>query len=330
MAALRTKEERRKAGLFPSADVDVATALELLDWNWYRFSRSTEKARPEVIEGLLDAFRRVVAAPEPGTKTEAERLHPRRAGRWRTAAVFMLAATEGAGEQLPEAWSDAVGALKVFESQYAWGSKQKASRLMDVRSNPLLVQAAQAAAVGSSAVPLELLAVLAMEGSEASADALLPHVERALRHEAELEHLAHLGRYAAKTKAMTGLMQLIDGKLGAARDASPAMTLATALGLASSSTFRVEARVPGSGGASLTIDVDSRKGSPGFRGWVHHGSVVPLVDEQHQAVCALEELPKWLERWAAKHSVKWAFDKATTRHLRGKRATVFLDWLAGN
>jgi hypothetical protein len=309
--------------------MDVSTALELFDWNWYRFSRSTEKAGPQLIAGLLDAFRSVVASPEPGAKTEAERLQSRRAGRWRTAAVFLLAATDGSGDQRSEAWSDAVGALKVFESQYAWGSKQKAARLMDVRSNPRLVQAAQAAAVGSSAVPLELLAVLAMDGSEASADALLPHVERALRNEAELEHLAHLGRYAAKTKAMTSLMELIDRKLGAARDASPAMALATALGLASSSSFRVEAQVPGSGGASLTIDVDSRKGSPGFRGWVHHGSVVRLVDELHQPVCALHELPKWLERWSAKHSVKWAFDQATTRHLRGKRAAIFLDWLAG-
>ena len=38
-----TKAERQKWGLYPSRDVDVETALKLLDWSWYRFARSTEK-----------------------------------------------------------------------------------------------------------------------------------------------------------------------------------------------------------------------------------------------------------------------------------------------
>lgn len=324
MAALRTKAERRKAGLFPSADVDVDTALELLDWSWYRFARSTERVAPEVIHQLLEAL-------APATKAGAVLKGKPASPRSRTAAVFLVAATDTRSEgRLRETWSDAVGALKVFESQYAWGSKEKAARLADVRANPRLVEAAQAASVASAPAPLELLAVLALEGSEASADALMPHVEGALANPLLLEPLARLGRFAAKTKPMTALMGLIEAKLAEARGTSPAMALATSLGLASGASFRVEVRVPADKG-SLFLDVDSGKGGPGFRGYVHLQSTAgqPLVTSEGVAVCELAKLPKWLAQWARTNDVTWSFNAASTRHLRGKRAQTFLAWLEG-
>jgi hypothetical protein len=226
-----------------------------------------------------------------------------------------------------------VNALKVFESQYAWGSKEKASRLRDVQSDARLVEASRAAAVGSESVPLELLAVLSLDGSEASADALLPHVERALSDEARLEPLSRLGRYAAKTKAMTSLMTLITDRLEAARTASPVMALAKSLGLASGPRFRVDVRVAGDGNTGFTLSLDSARPGAAFRGWVDTGrerSKHRMLNlEDGTTVCPLTELPKWLKSAAKDLGTSWKFETASAQHLRGPRLKAFLSWLKG-
>ncbi len=324
---LRTKQERRKAGLFPSQDVDVATALELLDWSWYRFSRSTEALEPAVVRRVLEALDPArPSAPLPGKAPSARDQDRRRA-----AALFLHAAVDTTNDaSLARSWSAAVEALKIFESQYAWGSKQKAARLAHVRADPQLVEACRAAAVGVQRVPLELLAVLVMEGSEGSADALMPHVERALKNELELEPLAQLVRYAANTKAMSALVSVVETALEASRGDSKAMALATKLGIASGKRFRVEARVTGTGGASFWIDVDSTRPGAGYRGWVHEAATrgESLVSEDGEACAELDAFPRWIGAWARAHSVEWSFDTATTRHLRGPRLTRFLAWLS--
>ncbi|MBL8924254.1 MAG: hypothetical protein JNJ54_35725 [Myxococcaceae bacterium] len=319
-----SREQRRKSGLFPAQDVDVTTALELLEWSWYRFARSTEAATPEVVRGVLAGLEAWVAQParSPGARE-----------RRKAASLFLRAAVDETDDgRLRATWRAAVNALKVFESQYAWGSKEKATRLADARSDARLVEAARAAAVGSTVVPLELLAVLAMEGSEASADALMPHVERALTNEAHLEPLSRLGRYAAKTKAMTGLLGLVESRLDAARGASPVMVLAKSLGLASGARFRVEVRVPGRGVTACFVSLDSARPGPAFSGWVQGASRDQhrmLHREDGTTVCALPELPAWLARAAEELGTTWRFDAVTSSHLRGKRLGAFLAWLAG-
>ena len=227
-------------------------------------------------------------------------------------------------------WRAAVNALKVFESQYAWGSKEKAAKLTDLRKNERLVEAARAAAVGSTLVPLELLAVLALEGSEMSADAMLPHVERALRDEAQLEPLSRLSRYAAKTKAMTSLMALIDGRLNAARTSAPANDLAKALGIASGNRFRVEVRVTGTGNRFFWISIDSDRPGPAFCGGVGgERTSTQLHHDDGSTECSLVELPAYLRQSAKKLDTTWEFRNASTRHLRGKRLATFLAWLEG-
>lgn len=326
----RTKVERRKAGLFPSRDVDVSTALELLDWSWYRFGRSTEKLAPPVIRSLLAALD--PTTDPPARKGAKPAVTKRDADRRRAAAIFLhTAADPSDDDRLSETWGAAVEALKIFESQYAWGSKQKASRLAHVRADARLVEASRAAAVGARVVPLELLAVLAMDGTEASVDALMPHVERALKNTVDLEPLSQLLRFAAKTKPMKALGELIERSLAAARGTSPAMALATSLGIASGKRFRVDVRVSGNDGASFWVGLDSERPGPGFRGWVHetmHRGVA-FVSDEGEAVCSLEALPKWLAAWAAERSVRWNFTDPATAHLRGARLETFLAWLRG-
>lgn len=317
-----TKEERRKWGHFPSQDVDVSTAFELLEWSWYRFARSTEALEVKVVRAVL-------AELEPWSQTVTK--SARDGERRRAASVFLRAAADDTTDQtLLATWRTAVNALKVFESQYEFGSKEKGARLTELRKNERIVEAARAAAVGSTNVPLELLAVLAMEGSEPSADALLPHVERALKDEAQLEPLSRLGRYAAKTKAMTALMSLIEGRLDAARTSAPANELAKALGIASGKRFRVDVRVPGVGNRFFWISIDSDLPGPAFYGGV--GGERTSTDLHHAdgtTECSLLELPTYLRDAAKKLETTWEFRSASTRHLRGKRLATFLSWLEG-
>lgn len=321
---MSTKEQRRKWGLFPAQDVDVTTAFQLLEWSWYRFARSTEALEAVVMRAILGELE--------GWAQEAP-TNPRDIERRKAASIFLRAAVDDAtDETLLTTWRAAVNALKVFESQYAWGSKEKASRLRDVQSDARLLEASRAAAVGSQVVPLELLAVLALDGSEASADALLPHVERALTDEAQLEPLSRLGRYAAKTKAMTSLMALITDRLEAARTASPVMELAKSLGLASGPRFRVDVRVVGEGNTGFTLSLDSARPGPAFRGWVDTGQRTKhrmLNLEDGTTVCALPELPTWLRSAAKDLGTSWKFETVSAQHLRGPRLKAFLSWLKG-
>lgn len=317
-----TKEQRRKWGQFPSQDVDVSTAFELLEWSWYRFARSTEALEATIIRAVL-----VDLEPWSRSVTKSARDGERR----KAASVFLrVAVDETNDETLLATWRRAVNALKVFESQYAWGSKEKAARLTELRKNDRIVEAARAAAVGSTNVPLELLAVLALEGSESSADALLPHVERALKDEAQLEPLARLGRYAAKTKAMASLMSLIEGRLDAARTSAPANDLAKALGIASGNRFRVDVRVAGTGNRFFWISIDSDRPGAAFHGGVGgERTSTPLHHDDGTTECSLLELPAYLRRAATKLDTTWEFRNASTRHLRGKRLATFLAWLEG-
>ncbi len=216
-----TRDQRRAWGHFPSEDVDVATALELLEWSWYRFARSTEGLAVQTVRGVLQ---RLEAWEQAGVRTAEQvpnlslvrlarhggddgHLHRRR-----VASVFLRAAIDDTtDEALTRTWRPAVIALKAFESQYAWGSNEKRARLADVQADARLLEACRAAVVGCTQVPLELLAVLALDGTEASADALLPHVERALVDLTMLEALARLERFAAPTKEMASLMTLVLG-----------------------------------------------------------------------------------------------------------------------
>jgi hypothetical protein len=317
-----TKEQRRKWGHYPAQDVDVSTAFELLEWSWYRFARSTEALEANVVRAVLQDLE-----PWSHTVTKSARDGERR----KAASVFLrVAVDDTTDEALLATWRTAVNALKVFESQYAWGSKEKAAKVMELRKNERLVEAARAAAVGSTVVPLELLAVLALEGSEMSADAMLPHVERALKDEAQLEPLSRLSRYAAKTKAMTSLMALIDGRLNAARTSAPANDLAKALGIASGNRFRVEVRVAGTGNRFFWISIDSDRPGPAFCGGVGgERTSTQLHHEDGSTECSLVELPAYLRQAAKKLDTTWEFRNASTRHLRGKRLATFLAWLEG-
>jgi hypothetical protein len=76
---------------------------------------------------------------------------------------------------LVKAWAAALQWLLDLSLTYAWGSKQRKARFRALAASPVVVRAIQAAVVGvAEEAPIDMLAVLAIDASDASIDALLP------------------------------------------------------------------------------------------------------------------------------------------------------------
>jgi hypothetical protein len=128
-------------------------------------------------------------------------------------------------------WREALTTLIGLDTSYEWGSKQKRAKLRELARGPFL-RSIQAAVVGSAAPPLDWLDVLAAGGSEASADALLPHVHRAMTVDgASLLFLEQLTTHAPPDGPVRALVADMRARLDAREAASPAHAFAAALGL---------------------------------------------------------------------------------------------------
>ena len=249
--------------------------------------------------------------------------------------VFLQSAVDEAA--LQRTWRDAVNALKIFGSLYPWGSKQKREKLRAIAQAPRLLAATQAAAGTGREVPDEYLAVLVLDGSDESVDALLPHFDRAMKNPARLDSLERLARYAKKTPALDALLAQVDAKLAQRKSGSPVLELADELGIASGDRFRVSVQLHGGKRMQLDLSLDSAKPEH-FSVWVQAGELGALElthfdghgvqrDDLALGSCELRELPAWLTRAEKKLKLKWGREEALTSYLRGKRLEVFLRWL---
>ena len=296
-------------------EFDVETALELFSRSYYLFARSAEVLPVPVIVRLLRALKKK---------------QPRD-----PAVLFLQTAYD---ESAPEAsWRAGVNALKAFGAFYTWGSKPKRERLLAIAANPRLLSATQTACVGASEVPDEYLAVLAIDASETSMDALLPHFAAAMKDPTRLDGLSKVAPFAKKTPALTGLLAQVDRQLEARQSASPSMSLARELGVATGPRFRAHVRLDGTpkGRASLDVLLDSA-GADDHRVWIfgENGRTTfsahsVSFDDLGMGRCSLPELPAWLARLQEPLGVRWKQDKVWTAYLRGKRLSVFLGWLLG-
>jgi len=175
----------------PELAAEVALALVTsheFNPTWL-FARRCRKLPPPVIRALLAKLPSVT---------------PRR---WW--AVFLQEAVrdEGDDAQLSAHFLSALDALLDLQTTYAWGSKQRRAKLKALAVSPRFLAAVQAAVVGDEAAPLDLLAVLAADGSEPSIDALMPALSRAHAEQSELlDRLEHLETHAARTPAMETLL----------------------------------------------------------------------------------------------------------------------------
>ena len=99
-----------------------------------------------------------------------------------TPHVFLRLAVplEGSTAKLERAWQRALAALLDLNLTYGWGSKQRRAKLKALAKDPEILAAIQGTAANRSDVPLDMLAVLVADGTDASIDALVPHVDPAL------------------------------------------------------------------------------------------------------------------------------------------------------
>jgi len=242
------------------------------------------------------------------------------------------------------AWRRAVQVVVDTNLTYRWGSRKRRSRLQQLARDPEMLAAIQATVANSEDVRLDLLAVLVADGSDASFDALVPHLDPALvERDARLDRLTRLKIHAARTPALDAVFAEIADSLAERRTASPALALGETIGLGTCTSLWFDASLYSTlqRGARVNahVHVDSRSAT-----WFRV-SVVRAVDFHHAyssfdadeieddalaiGRCAPAELPAWLARVATQLDVRWDHTSIRTG-LRGAKRQRVLDWLAGD
>lgn len=254
-------------------------------------------------------------------------------------------------DALAAEWDSAMQALLDLETTYTWGSKQKRAKFQALAAQPRVLQGLQTAAVACEKVSLDLLAVLAADASEASLDALIPHVERAVRQQDwELDRLQLLRTHARSTPVLEDLFSRMQALIAARRARSPALGLARELGFGEPEAFwfQVHLASPALDGVpayrhQVHLSVDSRSAtwfsvsaSESSPGDLRHPKGTSFSsDELHRdqlglGTCEPAGFPSWLAASAERLRTRWNFDGMHFgTSLRGKKRDRLERWLRG-
>lgn len=231
---------------------------------------------------------------------------------------------------LKAAWHEAIEALCLLADRtHPLDTDDRRLQLSAIALRPEALQAVQGVAANTpnSTLPIEMLIVLAIEGSDESVDALIPHIDLALgSRDARLERLAILRPFLRSTPALMTLFAELDDALRVRRSTSPALAFAAALGMGELSLFHFSfllrsttkafsdpPRVQGS------VRIDSREDrwfavevSTVEPGADRSGDLATRFDDRGVIEDALglggcdpAELPAWLKRTARKLKVRW-------------------------
>jgi hypothetical protein len=248
-------------------------------------------------------------------------------------------------------WDEAMQVLLGLETTYAWGSKQKRAKFQALADQPRVLQALQTAAVACEQVSLDLLAVLAADGSEASLDALIPHIERAVRQQDwELDRLQALRTHARSTPVMEDLFSRMKALFEARQARSPALGLAKELGFGEPDAFWFQVHIssPALDGSpawrhQVHLSVDSRSAT-----WFHvsmsEANLADILrprstsftsdkvhcDDLGLGTCVPSAFPAWLAASAERLRTRWNFDQLSLgTSVRGKKRNQLERWLRG-
>lgn len=309
------------------AEVVAEAALKLRDPHaWWGFARNVQQLPERVIRVMIDRLR-----DEPESRL----------------SIFLLS-TMHDSTALERDWSRAIEGLLDLNTSYGWGSKQRKAKIAGLAKGPLL-PAIQAAASRGEGPTLDMLAVLAADGSEASVDALMPHFHAAASSQSRmLDQLERLKTHAAKTEPLRLMFESVERLLGQRNDESPALAFARSIG------FEVDAF---SVHWSLWSEQLNRGGVPVYQShaevdstsaiWFHVSVThVPdsladhrttsfgskdahTIDQLGLGRCSPEALPVWFARAAKKLKVHWS---VTLWHsnLRGANRERALAWMRGD
>ena len=244
------------------------------------------------------------------------------------AQLFLQLAIPGDAKAtvLKTAWQRAVRVLgELAETTHALDAEPRRRQLEAIAKSPLL-RAIQGFAANSSEVSIEMLVVLAIDGSDGSIDALIPHLDLALgSRDARLERLALLRPFARTTPALDALFVELDGALAGRRRDSPARAFATELGIDPGPQFYFSFRL-------MSVQLNEL-GVRRFQGSVHidsradawfrvelcdvHGSAdrtrdrttrfdrTSIEDQLSLGRCDAIALPTWLQEVATSLRFRW-------------------------
>jgi hypothetical protein len=230
-------------------------------------------------------------------------------------------------DDLAKAWRAALEALNAVRTQ-------------GVVRDPRFVAPVQAAVVVANPADeiavRPFLAVLARDGSEASVDALIPHVHHAWSVPGGLDRIHALRLFAAKTPTMDALMAEIEARLCARSAASPPVRLLRELGVeADACAFHVVCSSTRQGDrAQLTVKINSMTESWLYASVEGRDGVTSFTDKA--ALCdaltlghvEFSELPIFLARAAGRLGVEWAWkDASVTSPLSKDGRSALLRWL---
>jgi len=287
----------------------------------------------------MDVVRALLSEPIPPSWPE----DPPNA-RWLTCKlVFLKEAVSGVDDgddaSLFARWLEAHEVLAHHRS-FRWGSEEHQEALANVARTEHLVRAIQAAIVSAGAErSLWFWAVLATEGSDESADALMPAVHHAVTSGDGLEELEYLRKFAASTPAMRAMIAQIDKLLDARSASSPIVVMLRKRGVdVAECDFRIKlpAVDPSLAYAGVTIASRSKL-------WLYvhatHADGRQSASNNEQIIrdelgllppTTLSGVPGFLSRAAKRMSVEWRWQDARVHsNLWGRNRSELLAWLRG-
>lgn len=251
-------------------------------------------------------------------------------------------------DDLHATWVRGLEGVAALNTTYAWGSTNHLEKLRSVAKQRDWLEAVQVAVVATKAPREDFLGVLALDGSEASVDALLPHFVAAMKAGDEgLDQLAKLKKYAAATPPMRALVSQAEAARSKRNTTSPALAFAQSLGLGELKAFGwgqfVRVADARRREVELSVDVDSKRG-PWFSVHVARVTEKPKRtlevttfnssrraerDELKLGRCEPHELPAFVGRVQKTLGVNWKLAKTTPfTNVRGDKAKRLTAWLA--
>ena len=292
---------------------DVLTVLTRGGEGWSKFAWACKAQTPREIRKTLAFVSRAAAKPTRALNC---------------AAVFLNAMVDATSDQsLVTTWREALAALDDIQ-KYPFDATKRRNKLRDIARNQRILTAWQTAAVGVTFLPDAVLALLIIDASEASLDALLPHFERARLDAEVLSSFEVMARY--ETPRTTSLFARLRADAATKRAASPVLAFGERFGLAKNGRFKLSLSVLAKKPAKrftwdfIELRFDSND-EPGFSLSTGQQTRTPTSSSSWSRLVrsTLEGLPRAIATLARKGKLEWNFEAA-----RPARAAALLRWLS--
>ncbi|MFT3711806.1 MAG: hypothetical protein QM817_29560 [Archangium sp.] len=293
---------------------DLITVLTRGGEGWSKFAWACKAQTPAEIRKTFAFVSRAAAKPSRALNC---------------AVVFLKALVDTeTDESLATTWREALAALDDVQ-KYPFDATKRGKKLRDIARNQRVLTAWQTAAVGVTFLPDAVLALLIIDASDASLDALLPHFERARSDADVLSSFEAMARY--ETPRTASLFERLRSDAATKRAASPVLAFGERFGLAKNGRFKLTLSVLAKKPAKrstwdfIALSFDSND-EPGFSLSTGQQTRTPTSSSSWSrgVRSTLEGLPRAVATLARKGKLEWNFEEA-----RPVKAAALVKWLSG-